>query len=123
MRGRAFVVSAVTVGVMATGLLLPSSAQARPAGVVVAIAKVTVSKPTVHVGFTLKGPALVTLVVKSATGYTFVATQSRERTGRSALAWDRSVNGRKAARGTYTLTVVARAGKARSESSSTVDLD
>jgi hypothetical protein len=108
---------------VAASLLLPSSAQARPSGVVVTISKVTVSKPKVRVAYSLKGRALVKLLVKSASGYTFVADQERERTGKCGLVWNRSVNGRKAARGTYTLTVVARAGKARSQSSSTIDLE
>jgi len=123
MKGRAFVVSAVAVGMVAASLMLPSSAQARPSGVVVTISKVTVSKPKVNVAYNLKGSALVKLLVKSASGYTFVGAQERERTGHCALVWNRTVNGRRAAAGSYTLTVVARAGKARSQSSSTVDLE
>jgi hypothetical protein len=108
---------------LAASLMLPTSAQGRPSGVVVTISKVKVSQPNVRVEYALKGAALVKLLVKSASGYTFIATQERERTGQCTLLWNRSVNGRRAARGSYTLTVVARAGKARSQSSATVDLE
>jgi hypothetical protein len=123
MKGRSLVISALTLGMVAASLLFPGAAEARPAGVVVKISKVTVSQPHVRVAFTLKGAAMVQLVVKSAAGYRFVAKQQREHTGRCAITWNRTVNGRPAARGTYTVTVVARAGKARSQSSSTVDLE
>jgi hypothetical protein len=123
MKGRSLVISALTLGMVAASLLVPGAADARPAGVVVKISKVTVTPPHVHVAFNLKGAAMVQLVVKSAGGYRFVATQQRKHTGRGAITWNRTVNGRPAARGTYTVTVVARAGTARSQSSSTVDLE
>jgi hypothetical protein len=123
MKGRSFAIGLATIGLVTSSLLTPSSAQARPAGVVVSITKVSVAKPEVRVHFVIKGQALLKLVVTSSSGYGFVADQVRARTGKGVLGWNRHVNGRPAAHGVYTLTVSARHGSARCKSSAKVDLE
>jgi streptogramin lyase len=93
---------------------------AGPAGPAGASAPITlvafqasVSKSSVVVRYVLTGTASVALVVKPPRGSSATVAKATGHKGVNTLTWNRKLRGKKAARGTYKLSVFAKAGGAQ----------
>jgi hypothetical protein len=76
----------------------------------------------VTVRYALTGPAGVTLRVKPPRGATVTVAKADGKAGINTIRWNRRIKGRRAARGTYRLTVTASAGGRTASSSLVVRL-
>jgi virginiamycin B lyase len=100
----------------ATGVQGPAGApgaKGAPAAVTLVAFQATVSRSAVKVRYVLTGPASVALAVKPPHGKTLTVTRASAGKGVNTLTWNRKLRGKKAPRGKYKLSVVARVNGAQ----------
>jgi hypothetical protein len=123
MRATSVIRTAVATAFVAVTLLVPVAAEARPAPIVITAHTAKVTSRAVTVPYSLKGSAAVTLKVQKVRGTSSQVGSSRRATGSGTVTWNRTINGVAAAPGRYVLTLTAKHGTAKSQSSTTVTLN
>lgn len=113
----------VTATTIAMPVAMPLAAQARPSGVVVEATGTKVAPKTVTVTYSLKGSAVLTMVVQRVRGTAATVAHVHSHTGIGSLTWNRHFQGRPATPGRYVVTLVANKGSATSSSSIMVTLN
>ncbi|HEX4189037.1 MAG TPA: hypothetical protein VHY83_14175 [Solirubrobacteraceae bacterium] len=91
----------------------PAGAAGKAAPITLVAFQASVSKSSVTVRYVLTGPASVSLVVKPPHGSSVKVANGTGLTGVNTLTWNRKLRGKKAARGTYKLSVQAKAGSSQ----------
>ena len=123
MRATSVIRTVVATAFVSVTLLVPVAAEARPAPIVITAHTAKVTSRTVTVPYSLKGSAAVTMKVQKVRGACSQVGTSHRSTGGGTMTWNRTINGVAASPGRYVVTLTAKHGTAKSQSSTTVTLN